>query len=67
VLICAQCGEENPDRARFCLSCAAPFDQDAEGKQGSRKVVSAVICDVTGSTELEERLDPESVKAVMDR
>ncbi|MGZ8612899.1 MAG: zinc-ribbon domain-containing protein, partial [Actinomycetota bacterium] len=22
---CASCGEENPDRARFCLNCSAPL------------------------------------------
>src|SRR5205823_5048889 len=33
----------------------------------SRKVVTALFCDVTGSTELGEELDPEALDEVMNR
>jgi hypothetical protein len=23
--VCSRCGEENPERAKFCLACAAPL------------------------------------------
>ena len=40
-------------------------DQGAAGEQ--RKTVTVLFCDVTGSTALGERLDPESFRAVMAR
>ena len=54
-----------PERARFCLNCGAPLA--AEQRRGARKVVTVVVCDVTGSTALGERLDPESLGRVMAR
>ncbi|MGH3101104.1 MAG: AAA family ATPase, partial [Thermoleophilia bacterium] len=65
VLTCANCGEQNPERARFCLNCGASLV--AEQRRGARKVVTVVVCDVTGSTALGERLDPESLGRVMAR
>jgi class 3 adenylate cyclase/tetratricopeptide (TPR) repeat protein len=65
MLTCANCGEHNPERARFCLNCGAPLA--AERRRGARKVVTVVVCDVTGSTALGERLDPESLGRVMAR
>lgn len=63
---CPSCGEENSDRARFCQACAtslAPAEPSAE----VRKVVTIVFADVTGSTALGERLDPETLRRVMSR
>jgi class 3 adenylate cyclase/tetratricopeptide (TPR) repeat protein len=65
MLTCANCGEQNPERARFCLNCGAPLA--SEQRRGARKVVTVVVCDVTGSTALGERLDPESLGRVMAR
>jgi class 3 adenylate cyclase/tetratricopeptide (TPR) repeat protein len=65
MLTCANCGEHNPERARFCLNCGAPLA--VEQRRGVRKVVTVVVCDVTGSTALGERLDPESLGRVMAR
>ncbi|HEY6707013.1 MAG TPA: AAA family ATPase, partial [Actinomycetota bacterium] len=65
MLTCANCGEQNPERARFCLNCGASLA--AEQRRGARKVVTVVVCDVSGSTALGERLDPESLGRVMAR
>jgi class 3 adenylate cyclase/tetratricopeptide (TPR) repeat protein len=65
MLTCASCGEQNPERARFCLNCGAALA--AEPRRGARKVVTVVVCDVKGSTALGERLDPESLGRVMAR
>jgi class 3 adenylate cyclase/tetratricopeptide (TPR) repeat protein len=62
---CANCGEQNPERARFCLNCGALLA--AGRRRGARKVVTVVVCDVSGSTALGERLDPESLGRVMAR
>ncbi|HZA84033.1 MAG TPA: adenylate/guanylate cyclase domain-containing protein, partial [Actinomycetes bacterium] len=62
---CASCGEQNPERARFCLRCGAALA--GAPRRGARKVVTVVVCDVSGSTALGERLDPESLGRVMAR
>ena len=65
--VCPHCGETNPDRARFCLGCGRAVPQEAEASAGVRKLVTLVFCDITGSTDLGERLDPESVREIMGR
>jgi class 3 adenylate cyclase/tetratricopeptide (TPR) repeat protein len=64
-VICTSCGAENRDEARFCDSCGGPLVVETAREQ--RKVVTVLFCDVTGSTALGERLDPEAVRAVMAR
>jgi len=63
VVICPNCGEENPERARFCLNCATPLAETPSVRE--RKLVTVLFADVTGSTSLGERLDPERLKDVM--
>jgi class 3 adenylate cyclase/tetratricopeptide (TPR) repeat protein len=67
VTICTQCGRENPAGARFCNSCGAPLDAEPAQAREVRKTVTVLFCDVVGSTELGERLDPEVVRGVMSR
>src|SRR5919204_3636417 len=62
---CASCGAENRDEARFCDSCGAALA--AEPARETRKTVTVLFCDVTGSTALGERIDPESLRNVMSR
>ncbi len=64
-MICAACGAENRDGARFCDSCGAPLAVAAPREQ--RKVVTVLFCDVSGSTALGEQLDPEALRTVMGR
>ena len=62
-MICPACGAENPAGARFCNACGAPLPGDAV--RDVRKVVTVLFCDVTGSTAMGERLDPEQLRGVM--
>src|SRR5215510_14760703 len=66
MLVCASCGAENREGARFCDSCGAPLAETAPARE-VRKVVTVLFCDVTGSTALGERIDPESLRRVMSR
>jgi class 3 adenylate cyclase/tetratricopeptide (TPR) repeat protein len=66
VLVCARCGQENPEAARFCNACGAQLEAAATPRE-VRKTVTVVFTDVTGSTALGERLDPESLRHVMGR
>jgi class 3 adenylate cyclase/tetratricopeptide (TPR) repeat protein len=65
MLVCGRCGEENPDRARFCLACAAPIRAPAGGRREERKRVSVLFCDLVGFTSRAERLDVEDVRGVL--
>jgi class 3 adenylate cyclase/tetratricopeptide (TPR) repeat protein len=65
VTVCSSCGVDNPDGFRFCGNCAAPLS--APIAHELRKTVTVVFCDVTGSTALGERLDPESLRRVLLR
>src|SRR5690242_20866694 len=66
MLVCSACGAENRAGARFCDSCGAPLSAGAAARE-VRKVVTVLFCDVTGSTALGERIDPESLRHVMAR
>src|SRR3954468_10779357 len=64
--VCSDCGFENPEGARFCAGCGKPLEAPAPTRE-VRKTVTVVFCDVTGSTALGEKLDPESLRHVMAR
>jgi class 3 adenylate cyclase/tetratricopeptide (TPR) repeat protein len=64
VWICASCSQENPDGFKFCGNCGAPLDAPVPARE-VRKVVTIVFCDLTGSTALGDRTDPEALRATM--
>ncbi len=66
MVACTRCGTENREGARFCDSCAAPLPAAVPARE-QRKVVTVLFCDVTGSTELGEQLDPEALRALLSR
>ena len=63
-MVCASCGHENAQTARFCESCGATLG-DEQGER--RKIVSVLFCDVVGSTALGESLDAEALRALLAR
>jgi class 3 adenylate cyclase/ketosteroid isomerase-like protein/tetratricopeptide (TPR) repeat protein len=64
---CPACGTELRADARFCDSCGAAVAADTQASGETRKTVSVVFADMVGSTSLQEKLDPESVRRVMAR
>jgi class 3 adenylate cyclase len=64
--VCSLCGTANPAVASFCMSCGNRLSAPVS-RGDVRKSVTIVFCDVTGSTALAERLDPEAVRGVMSR
>ena len=64
---CPSCGEENPDRARFCLNCATPLASAATTAGEVRKTVTILFADVVSSTSRGERTDPESTRRLLGR
>src|SRR5881409_2330037 len=59
------CGEENPDRARFCWSCGAALAERPAHRGEERKVVSILFVDLVGFTARSDRADPEDVRATL--
>jgi len=66
VAICASCGRETPEGFPRCANCGAALDAVAPARE-QRKTVTAVFCDITGSTELGESTDPEALRALLAR
>ena len=64
MLVCQRCGEDNPERARFCLACAAPLTAPAAPRREERKRVSVLFCDLVGFTARSDQADPEDVGAM---
>ncbi|PWU20400.1 MAG: hypothetical protein C5B48_12600 [Candidatus Rokuibacteriota bacterium] len=64
VIRCAACGAESPESFRFCPSCGASLEAPAPARE-LRKVVTVVFCDLSGSTALGDRSDPEALRSTM--
>src|SRR6266511_4121994 len=83
---CPNCAAENPERARFCMSCGAEFCIEcgtglspdsasaatappaaAEAPPEERRQATVLFADLSGYTAAAERMDPEAVKALVDR
>jgi class 3 adenylate cyclase/tetratricopeptide (TPR) repeat protein len=63
VIVCPACGEENPERARFCVACGSPLPEDGVAPGEERKLVTVVFAELLG---LRTSADPEDLKRVLD-
>ena len=68
---CASCGFVNARGAAFCGKCAAPLASRARPsvadalREAERRQLTVMVCDLVGSTELSQRLDPEELREVV--
>jgi class 3 adenylate cyclase/tetratricopeptide (TPR) repeat protein len=76
--VCPSCGAENPAGAKFCIECgtaltahastAAPAAPAAtEAPPEERRQATILFADLSGYTAAAEQMDPEAVKALVDR
>jgi class 3 adenylate cyclase/tetratricopeptide (TPR) repeat protein len=65
MLTCSNCGQENPEVAKFCLACGQPLTGTAAAGRDERRIVSVVFVDLVGFTARSEKLDPEDVAAFL--
>jgi predicted ATPase/class 3 adenylate cyclase len=68
-MFCHECGARAPAGAKFCPACgtalvAAPTEALPVE---TRRTVTVLFVDVTGSTSLGERLDPEAIRRILSR
>ncbi|HLM51485.1 MAG TPA: adenylate/guanylate cyclase domain-containing protein [Solirubrobacteraceae bacterium] len=79
---CPSCGAPSPPAARFCPACGTPLGASAapppsaapqappaapEAPAEERRQVTVVFADLSGYTAVAEGMDPEAVKALVDR
>jgi class 3 adenylate cyclase/tetratricopeptide (TPR) repeat protein len=64
---CPSCGAANPAGFLFCGECGASLAPEAlpDLAAEERKVVTALFADLTASTEMAARLDPEDLRGVL--
>src|SRR5947208_14314364 len=74
----SRCGAPLPERASFCPSCGLKLDRPtgaqeaaagamSEAPEAELRHITAVFCDLVGSTEISNRLDPEEYGELMNR
>jgi class 3 adenylate cyclase/tetratricopeptide (TPR) repeat protein len=64
---CPSCGAANLPSSRFCSTCGKAMEPAGAAPAETRKTVTVLFCDATSSTALGERIDPESLRALMTR
>src|SRR3954453_15714726 len=75
---CPSCNEITPSRAKFCPSCGTALTAAAPAPSTpqlhtratlseERRQVTVLFADLSGYTAVAERMDPEAVKALVDR
>ncbi len=63
MVVCPACSSENGDGSRFCSSCGISLEVGRSHEE--RKVITALFCDLVGSTALGEQLDSEDVSRLL--
>src|SRR4051794_12677834 len=70
---CPSWGPAAPAEARFCMNCGSRLDGTAapapvkDKLPEERRQVTVLFADLSGYTAVAERMDPEAVKALVDR
>ena len=62
---CPTCGKENPEGFTFCGFCSSSLESQVTS--AARKTITALFCDLVGSTALGEEHDPEVLRPVLAR
>jgi class 3 adenylate cyclase/tetratricopeptide (TPR) repeat protein len=64
---CPNCGFQNAESVKFCAECGQKLASVSPAPRETRRTVTVLFADVSGSTALGEQLDPEALRALMGR
>ena len=64
---CPNCGFQNAGSVKFCAECGQKLVIPNASTRETRRTVTVLFCDLTGSTALGETLDPERLRALLAR
>src|SRR5919109_4512774 len=64
---CPGCGTGNAEVAKYCQECGGKLAPGPPTPEPRRRLVTALFCDLVGSSELGEHLDPEPLRKLLDR
>ncbi len=63
---CLTCGFENSPESKFCGGCSARLQEvRPEDALGERRQLTVLFCDIVGSTQLAQVLDPEDLRELV--
>ncbi len=62
MIVCQACGQENPERARFCVSCGTTLAPGPERSDEERKYVTVLFAELIGV----RADDPEELRRVLE-
>ncbi len=65
MIVCPNCGEENPRNARFCVNCGRPLTPAVERAE-ERRLVTIVFAELVGFRKATGEFDPEDLKRVLE-
>jgi class 3 adenylate cyclase/tetratricopeptide (TPR) repeat protein len=66
VVKCTSCGFENAPSARFCGGCGRALEDSTSARPSAeRRQLTVLMCDLVGSTELSQSLDPEDLRDLL--
>ncbi len=66
MVVCLQCGVENPETNKFCGECGALLAPASTAERRERRVVSILFADLAGFTRRSEGLDVEDVEGFLE-
>lgn len=66
MVVCPNCGEENPERARFCVACGTSLAESPARLDEERKYVTVLFVELTGYHRATGESDPEDLRRALE-
>lgn len=64
---CPSCSTANAEGAKYCQECGGKLEPGPAAPEPRRRLLTALFCDLVGSSVLAENLDPEPMRKLLDR
>jgi len=64
---CPSCQAAAPPGSRFCPQCGTALPTDSAAVRTTRRQMTVLFCDLVGSTELAQRIDPDELLDALHR